>query len=136
MCQLGREVLSEELGLQKLLKGREGRPCSSSARQFVPPTWDIGASLSKKPLENDECRALSTAHLPGPHEELSDITCVCVCVWVCVWGGGLCVCVCVCVCERGYLCVCVCVCVCVCICTCFCLSKCFLTGTAPVELVS
>src|SRR4029434_5811075 len=25
-CQLGREVLSEELGLQKLLKGREGRP--------------------------------------------------------------------------------------------------------------
>ena len=30
-CQLGREVLSEELGLQKLLKGREGRPCSGSA---------------------------------------------------------------------------------------------------------
>src|SRR4029434_777711 len=25
-CKLGREVLSEELGLQKLLKGREGRP--------------------------------------------------------------------------------------------------------------
>src|SRR4029434_10695776 len=36
-CQLGREVLSEELGLQKVLKGREGRACSGSARQFVPP---------------------------------------------------------------------------------------------------
>src|SRR4029434_7772635 len=31
-CQLGREVLSEELGLQKLLKGREGRPFKSSCR--------------------------------------------------------------------------------------------------------
>ena len=30
-------MLSEELGLQKLLKGREGRPCSGSVRQFVPP---------------------------------------------------------------------------------------------------
>src|SRR4029434_5606472 len=27
-------------GLQKLLKGREGRACSGSARQFVPPTWN------------------------------------------------------------------------------------------------
>ena len=26
-------MLSEELGLQELLKGREGRPCSGSARQ-------------------------------------------------------------------------------------------------------
>ena len=33
-------MLSEELGLQKLLEGREGRPCSGSARQFVPPTWN------------------------------------------------------------------------------------------------
>src|SRR4029434_10912613 len=48
-CKLGKEVLSEELGtemlseelrLQKLLKGREGRPCSGSARQLVPPTWN------------------------------------------------------------------------------------------------
>ena len=39
-CQLEREVLSEELGLQKLLEGREGRPCSGSTRQFVPPTWN------------------------------------------------------------------------------------------------
>src|SRR4029434_5580411 len=31
MCQLAMEVLSEELGLQKLLEGREGRPCSGSA---------------------------------------------------------------------------------------------------------
>ena len=31
-------VLSEELGLQKLLEGREGRPCSGSARQLVPPS--------------------------------------------------------------------------------------------------
>ena len=29
-------MLSEELGLQKLLEGREGRPCSGSTRQFVP----------------------------------------------------------------------------------------------------
>ena len=36
--ELGTEMLSEELGLQKLLKGREGRPCSGSARQLVPPT--------------------------------------------------------------------------------------------------
>ena len=27
-------MLSEELGLQKLLEGREGLPCSGSARQF------------------------------------------------------------------------------------------------------
>ena len=27
-------MLSEELGLQKLLTGREGRPCSGSARQL------------------------------------------------------------------------------------------------------
>ena len=33
-------MLSEELGLQKLLKGRMGRACSGSARQFVPPTWN------------------------------------------------------------------------------------------------
>src|SRR4029434_2674847 len=33
-------LLSEELGLQKLLEGREGRACSGSARQFVPPTWN------------------------------------------------------------------------------------------------
>ena len=33
-------MLSEELGLQKLLEGREGRPCSGSTRQFVPPTWN------------------------------------------------------------------------------------------------
>ena len=31
-------MLSEELGLQKRFEGREGRPCSGSARQFVPPT--------------------------------------------------------------------------------------------------
>ena len=31
-------MLSEELGLQKLLEGREGGPCSGSTRQFVPPT--------------------------------------------------------------------------------------------------
>ena len=31
-------MLSEELGLQKLLEGREGRPCSGSARQFVRGT--------------------------------------------------------------------------------------------------
>ena len=37
-CKLGREVLTEELGFQELLKGREGRPCSGSARQLVPPT--------------------------------------------------------------------------------------------------
>ena len=30
-ASLGREVLSEELGLQELLKDREGRPCSGSA---------------------------------------------------------------------------------------------------------
>ena len=29
-------MLSEELGLQKLLKGREGRPCSGSAGQLIP----------------------------------------------------------------------------------------------------
>ena len=33
-------MLSEELGLQELLKGRMGRACSGSARQFVPPTWN------------------------------------------------------------------------------------------------
>ena len=31
-------MLSEELGLQELLKGREGCPCSGSARQLVPPS--------------------------------------------------------------------------------------------------
>ena len=28
-------MLSEELGLQKLFKGREGRPCSGSARKLI-----------------------------------------------------------------------------------------------------
>ena len=26
------------MGLQKLLEGREGRPCSGNTRQFIPPT--------------------------------------------------------------------------------------------------
>src|SRR4029434_5831796 len=43
-CKLGKEVLSEELGLHVLLKGREGRPCSGSARQFVPPTTTLNIS--------------------------------------------------------------------------------------------
>ena len=39
-------MLSEELGLQELLKGRKGCPCSGSARQLVPPTWNYECSCS------------------------------------------------------------------------------------------
>ena len=45
-------MLSEELGLQELLKGREGRPCSGSARQFVPPIVWI-AVLAQTAVLND-----------------------------------------------------------------------------------
>ena len=42
---VGREVLSEELGLQKLLEGREGRPCSGSARQLTRRAQHSGVVL-------------------------------------------------------------------------------------------
>ena len=47
-------MLSEELGLQKLLEGREGRPCSGSVRQFVPPTWPYIIHVSNmRKVSND-----------------------------------------------------------------------------------
>ena len=76
-------MLSEELGLQKLLKGREGRACSGSARQFVPPTTTLNIScvivtlivtLQLHPGERErdtvlvaQVSALGMGSLPRPH---------------------------------------------------------------------
>src|SRR4029434_6726194 len=57
-ASLGREVLSEELGLQKLLKGREGRPCSGSAGQLIPPTWNY-----KYIIYISICKQIGRAHV-------------------------------------------------------------------------
>src|SRR4029434_5861021 len=43
---------TEELGFQELLKGREGCPCSSSARQLVPPT----GTMNENSLDCRACR--------------------------------------------------------------------------------
>ena len=60
-------MLSEELGLQKLLEGREGRPCSGSTRQFVPPCH-VMSCQSRRPVSRFPllCVLLAcTVGLPG-----------------------------------------------------------------------
>ena len=65
-------MLSEELGLQKLLEGREGRPCSGSTRQFVPPTWNfIWLVQCIHEMQDSEVARDAVATFEGEHLKLT-----------------------------------------------------------------